>query len=340
MEPCRSSTRSKRCLQTENNVDEVEECTNVTKVESKTPLLGERSDGMITSPSFPETPPPKCMKYSAASTTQNRSDDTTETSKVDVQSERKTEEMVGGAAAKAAASPLNELRQQMQQLQVAAKCKHGHTPLPKGDICVKLGKEFHLEFEASNGNLFGAYQMTKEKYAEVWKDEAKMNVMVNYLLWSATEWLLNGVRDEASTSACWAHFFEQTIAVLLRESQNNWDLAKLHELLVGVDEHTFVSFLRKRIPCSCLDGKYNEAKSVKKIGMCSNPKCVESNITAELSTMLYCTKCHEANYCSRECQKVDWPFHKQWCQRFANSKASFDIWMNCHHITFTKCADG
>jgi hypothetical protein len=45
------------------------------------------------------------------------------------------------------------------------------------------------------------------------------------------------------------------------------------------------------------------------------PKCTAcKKRKSELETSLkYCAKCKEAEYCSRECQKDDWKRHKQFC---------------------------
>ena len=61
----------------------------------------------------------------------------------------------------------------------------------------------------------------------------------------------------------------------------------------------------------------------------------------------FCSLCHSILYCSRECQKTDWPLHKMVCKKFttlpprpsllhrlaihfpAGSKESQLIWINC-----------
>lgn len=42
-------------------------------------------------------------------------------------------------------------------------------------------------------------------------------------------------------------------------------------------------------------------------------------------TLLECRMCHSAAYCSKECQKVNWPFHKQFCPFLKDGK----ILMTC-----------
>ena len=41
---------------------------------------------------------------------------------------------------------------------------------------------------------------------------------------------------------------------------------------------------------------------------CSNPLC-------QITPVKPCTGCRIAYYCSKECQKADWPKHKDFCRR-------------------------
>ena len=89
--------------------------------------------------------------------------------------------------------------------------------------------------------------------------------------------------------------------------------------------HTLVKYFRKRIPCSCLDGKYDEVKAITKLGFCFNPECnFEMSGELERSKTMYCSRCRCATYCSRECQKADWARHKSYCDKDAAERAEFD----------------
>ena len=83
---------------------------------------------------------------------------------------------------------------------------------------------------------------------------------------------------------------------------------------VNCDEHTIVSFFRKRVPCKCLDKKYKEVKSIVKMGLCGNQSCPLPNREVECSKLMYCSKCFTARFCSSECQKAAWPLHKEHCE--------------------------
>ena len=46
---------------------------------------------------------------------------------------------------------------------------------------------------------------------------------------------------------------------------------------------------------------------------CGNAAC--PNPSSDASKLLFCGRCKEASYCSRECQEATWPTHKTTCQR-------------------------
>jgi hypothetical protein len=96
------------------------------------------------------------------------------------------------------------------------------------------------------------------------------------------------------------------------------------EELIRSDLHTLVSFFRKRIPCKCLDEKYEEVKFITKIGICCNEFCTLPDRKVERSKILYCAQCDQVGYCSRACQKADWKEHKEICKAVADLKADFE----------------
>jgi hypothetical protein len=90
------------------------------------------------------------------------------------------------------------------------------------------------------------------------------------------------------------------------------------------DDHTLVSFYRKRVTCSCLDAKHKEVKSINKMGYCNNDQCPLPGRRAERKDMVYCILCGYANYCSRECQEAAWPEHKGICKELAQQTAKLE----------------
>jgi hypothetical protein len=168
-----------------------------------------------------------------------------------------------------------------------------------------------------------ASKATFEKYPEVLYDPSKMKHVVSYFIFMGTKGILNGNVENARAFASTACYFEEHIAVYLHKTKALRDLAKALELRKG-DEHTLVKYLRKSIPCKCLDEKYEEVKSITKMGFCWNPQCSIPDRMVVRKSMLYCTRCRQVNYCSAECQKAHWPKHKEFCDEHVGARAGLD----------------
>ncbi len=221
------------------------------------------------------------------------------------------------------------LEAQMQMLQIShshgssMKCGHGWTD-EISPICHEFIKTFIDEFLSKGSALesFKAADMATalEKFDEVYS--TKLESIVSILVAVGTESYLDGDNVTAQMFAVVSSYFEELIAVDIEKTKAVLCWAKVCELH-GADEHTLASYYRKRIPCSCLDEKYEEVKSVKKIGWCCNKTCSLPGRKVERSKMLCCARCGEANYCSKECQKADWKSHKKVCGNTAEKKAAF-----------------
>ena len=71
-------------------------------------------------------------------------------------------------------------------------------------------------------------------------------------------------------------------------------------------------WLHNHVPCDCLVPllKSNPAyKSAMRLGVCDVCSKVQS-----LAKLYLCGRCKSSNYCSKECQKADWPEHKECCK--------------------------
>ena len=240
---------------------------------------------------------------------------------------------------------INLAAAEREELEAAAKnddvnnseeCHHGFDPLPKNHVCVAFIKSFADLYDAfcriSNPKLKldrlleHIYEATKTSYAEVWNDSDNLKLAASYFVDLGTNQIREGSYPNAGIGAMCSFFFEQWAAITMYQNDTqascDWnifdtlcDWGKLYELHEG-DEHTLVSYFRKRIPCKCLDNKYKEVKTIKKIGLCCNPNCSlpDKNKKTVRSKMLYCTQCRKANYCSRECQVAHWPSHRSECK--------------------------
>ena len=229
------------------------------------------------------------------------------------------------------------------------ECCHGADPLPTSDVeCFLFLHAFRGEFGAAIERrtsvetcLKDAYYATRDQFAKVWKDSAKLTLATSFLLRMGTEAILGGKYDDARDVATFARFLEQDIAVALKRTQALHKWPKIHETYQA-DLHTLVKFYRHRIPCSCLDKKYEEVKHITKLGVCYNPQCSIRGRIIKRSNTMYCSRCRCATYCSRECQKTDWSRHKPNCDWNASMIAKFEaekgqpkLW-RAPHLLFPK----
>ncbi|KAK1737909.1 hypothetical protein QTG54_011203 [Skeletonema marinoi] len=223
------------------------------------------------------------------------------------------------------------LEAQMQRLLIdslPSPCKHGFDPFPEGHICDRFLRLYLETFNASSGNssinaILKAMKAVEDKYPEVLHDSSKMKEILSYFSSGGTHEILNEDDDAARTTAAVIVMIEEFVAVRVNETQAGVQLQKLMEMVIS-DDHTLVSFFRKRIKCTCLDKKHKEVKSIKKMGYCNNVKCPLPCGKVERSKMLYCTRCRDAYYCSRDCQEADWRGHKKSCKKTAEENAKFE----------------
>ena len=215
------------------------------------------------------------------------------------------------------------LEAQLHQLVISdiepRKCEHGLIQLSAGEekICLELINAYLHAFTLhdvpgrAGQAIFVADQATSEEYADVYS--SKLDTVLSMILASGTQSILDGRNDIARRYAMLAFYFEDILA----ETRENQGYTKLVEL-GSADDHTLVSYYRKRIPCACLDDKYKEVKSIKKMGICHNLNCSHPDGKVERSKMLSCSRCGVTNYCSVECQRAHWKEHKEVCSIIAD----------------------
>ncbi len=173
-----------------------------------------------------------------------------------------------------------------------------------------------------NHNIRVAYLATREDYADMWNSSSVLENMSSIFLVLGTEYLLRGYKKAASNYASLAYCFEQHIACNLLKERLTMNWPKINELFFDPDEHTLVSFFKKRITCSCLDEKYKQVKSVKKLGLCYNINCPHLGRKVERSLTKCCSLCRRVNYCSRECQVDNWNLHQLYCHKYVEKDAA------------------
>ena len=74
-------------------------------------------------------------------------------------------------------------------------------------------------------------------------------------------------------------------------------------------------FFIKRAPCGCFDELKRQLKGVPRTQPCNNPACRKLD---SYSNHQECSRCRVRAYCSVECQKMDWPRHKEDCKVWRN----------------------
>ena len=217
------------------------------------------------------------------------------------------------------------------------KCRHGVEPLSSStDICIRFAFAFGESFDircdinATDGGylslsqcLIEAQKDTSDELANVWIDSAKLTLTTSFFLCDGTQAVLEGNYKHARDCATIVRFLEQHIAVALKQTQALVNWPKIRECF-RADLHTLVQFFGRRIPCSCLDEKYQEMKHITKVGHCYNLQCSIPDEEVERCKTKYCSRCRNAAYCSRECQEAHWPRHKADCDRFAAIIAEFN----------------
>lgn len=220
---------------------------------------------------------------------------------------------------------------QLQLLRaVTKKCMHGERI---GDQCCQFLNVFRTSYNDAlddaiplelSDRLIAAEDATMPEFEEMWCDEDKIDQAISFLLYEGSQALLDNDIDHAQGMATFVRYFEEYIAVGMKQTQSLVNWPKIEETYEA-DVHTLVTFFKKRIPCSCLDEKLEEVKDITKVSICYNPKCPVPRGEVERSKTMCCSRCRMALYCSRECQVADWREHKSQCGMVAARRAEAEL---------------
>jgi hypothetical protein len=152
----------------------------------------------------------------------------------------------------------------------------------------------------------------KEYDAKDWTDSVSLEWLAAAFISIGTEVILQQDTNHFNNYLCvFSEFSTQCVACDVHKSQPLIYAARLNELARS-DKRRLISYMKKRIPCSCLDAKYKALKSLPKTGFCSNSKCGKRRL--ELSLLMSCEGCRKEHYCSKACQAADWNNHKEECK--------------------------
>eukprot|EP00985_Skeletonema_marinoi_P021665 scaffold13397_cov151-Skeletonema_marinoi.AAC.1 len=219
----------------------------------------------------------------------------------------------------------------MEQTSCAVTCVHG---FPTSQDCSvvheflnSFWKECKLKVDdgiALEQCIQAAIDVSYASNHRIWSNSNDVEIAISLMLYEGTHDILNGDLANARAVAAITNFLEQWVAMSSHKTQhNNWYWPKIHELY-NADQHSLVSYFRNRISCICLDEKHREVRSIKKMGICCNPRCSLPERKLERSGMQSCEQCRHVHYCSRNCQKNDWKRHKEACLGVAAKINVFD----------------
>jgi hypothetical protein len=210
-------------------------------------------------------------------------------------------------------------------------CLHGKKPPPDGQQVDVFLYAFVGEYNAATGTIRKCFERaqkaTREKYANVWNKVDDMRWIYSQCLTEGVQHVWDGNMSAAPAIACFALFFDQYSLVELFKTQAIIYWPRIVELDMVDEEHTLILFLKNCldcIPCSCLDEKYEEVKSIPRMGICYNNKCSRPGRMADFNTMIWCKRCKQANYCSYECHSDHLPWHSRRCDKVAAVKAELE----------------
>jgi hypothetical protein len=237
---------------------------------------------------------------------------------------------------------------QIQRLQISnqysvlplCSCLHGFVPFSNDDICIKFIRAFIHEYYKCLHNTYKAgrkdemavivcllqmRESTQDEYSEVWNDAAKLKQVISYFSYNGTMHILADADGYARHSAMLGRFFEEWLKVRVHKYKAFIDWPKVMECGIALcDKHSRVKYFWRRIRCSCLDEKYEEVKSITKMGLCFNHHCTHPKRIVERRKLRCCSRCRSVTYCSRECQVADWSDHKEFCDEVVATRAEFD----------------
>ncbi|KAK1741558.1 hypothetical protein QTG54_008036 [Skeletonema marinoi] len=271
--------------------------------------------------------------FKSAALQEIRAERDTSTNCLDVKQEERIEEAAitedGGRLASANQEQL-EIKPSMEDTGYKGNCLHGYSGENHTNIeqfvalfCNECWLKTH-DGIALEQCIQAAIGSTRQSHGGIWSNSNDMEIAISSTLFAGTEDMLNGrVHGNARVLAAITNFFEQWVAISAHKTQYDWYWPKIYELY-NADEHTLVSFFRNRINCKCLDDKHREVRSIKKMGICCNPRCSLPERKLERSGMESCEQCRHVHYCSRKCQKNDWKRHKEACLGVAAKINVFD----------------
>ena len=198
------------------------------------------------------------------------------------------------------------------------QCNHGCGTLPEPG---SAAYRFLCDFEegALGRPMITPWLKGTAHQHKVWADATLRKSIIDVMLRIGTNGILSG-RNIYISPRIAVSFAGMILTLEHYKGQSDWsrldniDFAFFNSEregrnLIGGGERELLRFYAKRVPCSCLKGKYIQAKkSLPKTGRCDHCKC-----TRERKSLMVCSRCNFCHYCCRKCQVANWPEHKPTC---------------------------
>ncbi len=202
------------------------------------------------------------------------------------------------------------------------KCTHGwnYNEYAADHDCYKLIAYLLGVFSNSN-KLLGTAGRILDKYPEIESDATKLEWIASAFVSIGVEAITEEYDDNICAHSVWYSDAIYQHVACRRNYVPAMYKARLKELLFA-DKRRLIGYLKKRIPCSCLDSIYSEVKHLPKNGRCCSNSCSVFGRKVELSKMWSCEDCRRQHYCSKECQADDWPRHKEQCKVWSEWEAN------------------
>ena len=203
--------------------------------------------------------------------------------------------------------------------QFKTRCTHGwnHDEYANDHDCYKLIVDVLKGFRRTDNTykFLGATNEVMLKYPEITSDPSKLEWIASAFVSFGTELFLTEPYDKCACAyaVCYSDWIHQYVATRHKKSAPTISWTRLHELLFA-DKRRLIGYLKKRIPCSCLDSSYKAVKHLPKNGLCCSVSCSVPGRLVEVSKMWSCEDCRRRHYCSEECQADDWPRHRKNCK--------------------------
>ncbi|KAL7552208.1 hypothetical protein ACHAWF_015426 [Thalassiosira exigua] len=164
---------------------------------------------------------------------------------------------------------------------------------------------WHVKDNVGGIRGLGAMASTLRKHGSVMATERNQEAVASSLLALGSNNILNQ-DDETGMSAA----MDFAVGIWILENGPPREILDTSE---GGDK-SLISFYQKRVPCDCLKERHDQLKAESKCG-----RCEYCHGKRELSQLKLCGGCGITHYCSVECQKAEWPTHKDHCKELETS---------------------